>query len=404
LEDLFVTVEELVGINKKERLRAEIDEITLNTLMNTDVVSIAPNESINNALKKMRDLDLHDLPVSADGKRLMGVVSYGTLLRRKNLSIETKVETIMVTPQNVTPDMPLTEVAELFINSGYRQVPVMSNERMVGVISRSDLLGVVQGIRELRDIPVAEIMSPHVKTVKLEDRVLDAVTIMRNMDVRVLPVTDGQERLIGVVGIKDIANYNWAKKDRATTGEIIGENRPAEVEVGSVLVEPAITTGPTTTLGEAVKIMLDRNISSLPVVDKGTLLGIVTKYDIVELIASLKQRNVVYTQISGLGEDDRFSLDMMSKEIEISMKKISPIETPMLFALHVGRYNDVGTNFKYTLHARLITNNRVYTGSSVGWDLIQVTAELMQNLERRIIEHKEERIRHRRRSRNIGHD
>ncbi len=399
-----MTVEELVGINKKERLRAEIDGIGLDTLMETDVATIAPTENVNNALKMMRDLDLHELPVSGDGKRLLGVVSYSTLLRRKNISIETKVESIMVVPQNVTVEMPLTQVAELFINSGFRQVPVMNKERIAGMVSRSHLLGVVRGIRELKDIPVAEIMSPNVRTVELEDRVLDAVTIMKNMDVRVLPVVDGQKRLIGVVGIKDIANYNWTKKDRATTGEIIGENRPAEVAVGSILVEPAVTAGPTTTIGEAAKIMLDRNISSLPVVDGDSLTGIVTKYDLIELVASLRQRNMVYTQISGLGEDDRFALDMMSKEIEISMKKISPIETPMLFALHVGRYNEEGTKFKYSLHARLITDHRVYTGSSAGWDLIQVTAELMQNLERRIIEHKEERIQHRRRSRNIGHD
>ncbi len=398
-----MTVEELVGINKKERLRAEIDEIGLDTLMETTVVTIAPTDTVNNALKKMRDLDLHDLPVSADGKRLLGVISYGTLLRRKNISIETKVETIMVAPQKVTVDMPLTEVAELFLNSGFRQLPVLSDEKLAGWVSRSHLLGVVQRVRELNDIPVLEIMSPNVRTVKLEDHVLEAITIMRDMDIRVLPVVDAQGRPIGVVGIKDIANYNWTKKNRATTGELIGENRPAEVEVGSVLVEPAVTAGPTTTLGEAAKIMLDRNISSLPVVEKGALLGIVTKYDLIELIASLKQRNVVYTQISGLEEDDRFALDMMSKEIEISMKKISPIETPTLFALHVGRYKEVGMNFKYSLHARLITDDRVYTGSSAGWDLIRATSDLMQSFERRIIEHKEEKIQHRRRSRNIGH-
>lgn len=399
-----MTVEELVGINKKERLRAEIDGMSLGGLMETDVVSIAPNETINNALKKMRDLDLHELPVSADGKRLMGVVSYGTLLRRKNISIETKVENIMVVPQRITTEMPLTEVAELFIHSGYRQVPVLSDDKIAGLVSRSHLLGIIQEVRELKDIPVLEIMSPNVKTVKLEDLVADAVTIMRNMDIRVLPVVDDLDRLVGVVGIKDIANYNWTEKNRATTGELIGENRPADMEVGSVLVEPAVTIGPKNTLGEAAKIMLDRNISSLPVVEDSKLLGIVTKYDIVELIASLRQRNMVYMQITGLEDDDRFALDMMSKEVEISMKKISPIETPMLFNLHVGRYKEVGTNFKYTLHARLITAERVYAGSSVDWDLIRGTADLMRNFERRIIDHKEEKIQHRRRSRNIGHD
>jgi CBS-domain-containing membrane protein len=267
------------------------------------------------------------------------------------------------------------------------------------------MLKLIQRIRELTMIPVEEVMSTQVRTVHLKTSVSDAVQTMRTMDIRVLPVVDDGNRLIGVVGIKDIANYNWTEKNRATTGELIGENRPSTVEVGSVLVEPAVTVGPATTLGEAAKVMLDRNISSLPVVEGGILRGIVTKYDFVELVASLRQRNVVYTQISGLGEDDRFALDMMSKEIEISMKKISPIETPMLFTLHVGRYNEVGgTNYKYTLHARLITDDKVYNGNSADWDLIRATADLMRNIERRVIEHKEEKIQHRKRSRNIGHD
>lgn len=399
-----MTAEELVGINRKERLRADVDAMGLGDLMDTNVATIAPNETINDALKRMRDLDMHELPVSSDGKRLLGVVSYGTLLQRKNLSIDTKVETIMVVPQRVTTAMPLTEVAELLIHSGYREVPVSTDGKIAGLVSRSHFLSLVQGIRELKDIPVREIMSPKVRTVKLNDLVGDAVITMRNMDIRVLPVVDGQDRLVGVVGIKDIANYNWTEKNRATTGELIGESRPADVEIRSVVVEPAVTAGPTTTLGEAAKTMLDRNISSLPVVEGGVLVGIITKYDIIELVASLRQRNVVYTQISGLEDDDRFSLDMMSKEIETSIKKISPIETPMLFALHVGRYKEEGTNYKYSLHARLITDDKIYTGSSVDWDLIRATADLMRSFERRIIEHKEEKIQHRRRSRNIGHD
>jgi CBS domain-containing protein len=295
-EDFLMTAEELVGINRKEMLRAQIDDIGLEELLNGTTATIAPSETVNVALQRMRDHDLHELPVTEDGKSLLGVVSYGTLLRRKALSIDTKVESIMIVPQRITVATPITEVAEFFLMSGFRQVPVLRKEAIAGMTSRSDLLKLVQRVGELAAIPISEIMSPDVKTVHLETHVSDAVHTMKNMDIRVLPVVDGNKRLIGVVGIKDIANYHWNEKNRTTTGELIGENRPAQVEVGSVLVEPAFTAGPSTTLGEAAKIMLDRNISSLPVVEDGALLGIVTKYDIIELVASLRQRNMVYTR------------------------------------------------------------------------------------------------------------
>ncbi len=395
--------EELVGVNRKERIRTEVDKMDLGALMSDKFGTVSPSDTVDVVLKRMRDQDIHEVPVTADGETLLGIVSYGTLLKRRNLSIDAKAETVMVMPQLVTPATPVTEVAELFINSGYREVPVTENGSMAGVVSRTDLLQVIREVRELHRIPVSEVMSPEVRTVRLDTSVKDAVKYMSVLDVRVLPVVDDNERIIGIVGIKDIALMNWHERDRQTFGEAAGEKISIDVNVGSVAVEPAVVAPPTMELGEAAKIMQERRISTLPVVDGGRIMGIVTKYDLVELIASLRQRNMMYTQISGLRDDDRFIQDMMMKEIEQSMKKISPIVTPMLFDLHVGMYNDEGLKYKYSLHARLATDDRLFTASSVDWDLIRATADLMRTFERRVIEHKELKLEHRRKTRNIGH-
>jgi CBS domain-containing protein len=395
--------EELVGVNRKERIRTEVDRMGLDTLMSSKFETVSPSDTVNVVLKKMRDLDIHEVPVTAEKKKLLGVVSYGTLLKRRNLSIDAKADTVMTMPQLVTSATPVTEVAELFINSGYREVPVVNNGSITGMVSRTDLLKVVREVRELNRIPVGEIMSPDVRTVKLDTSVRDAVKQMSVLEVRVLPVVDNNERIIGVVGIKDIALVNWHERDRMTFGEAVGEKDPVDVKVGSVAVEPAVVAPPTMELGEAARIMQERRISTLPVVDGGRILGIVTKYDVMELIASLRQRNMMYTQISGLRDDDRFVQDMMMKEIEMSIRKISPISTPLMFDLHVGMYNDEGLNYKYSLHGRLTTDDRVFTASSVDWDLIRATADLMRTFERRVVEHKELKLEHRKRTRNIGH-
>jgi CBS domain-containing protein len=108
----------------------------------------------------MSEMDIHEVPVTADGKRLLGIVSYGTLLKRRNLSIDAKAETVMTMPQLVTPATPVSEVAELFIHSGYREVPVVSDGKIAGIVSRTGLLRVIRDVRELQRIPVSEIMSP----------------------------------------------------------------------------------------------------------------------------------------------------------------------------------------------------------------------------------------------------
>ncbi len=395
--------EELVGANRQERLRAEVDAKGLEKIMNADFETVSPSDTVNVVLKRMRELDMHEMPVAVDGGKLMGVVSYGTLLKRRNVSIETKAETLLLRPQNVTVLSPVTEVAEIMINSGFRELPVTRDGTIIGVVSRSGLLRIIQEVKELQRIPVSEVMSKEVRTVRLDTSVKDAVRYMSAMEVRVLPVVDDRDRIIGVVGIKDISHANWHLRDRATVGELAGESIPIEVKVGSVAVEPAVVAGPDMTLGEAAKIMLDRGISTLPVVDFGKLLGIVTKYDLIALLASLRQRSKLYIQISGLSDDDRFSQEMMVAEIEGSMKKIAAIETPVMFDLHVAAYKDEGLNYKYSLHGRLTTDDRLYTASSTEWDLVQATSTLMKTFERRVIDHKEQKLDHRRRTKNIGH-
>jgi hypothetical protein len=137
-------------------------------------------------------------------------------------------------------------------------------------------------------------------------------------------------------------------------------------------------------------------------VDDGDLVGILTKYDIIELLASFRQRDMVYTQITGLDQDDRFAVEEIDSTITQSLHKIAKISRPMLFTLHVTKYHANGGNLKYSLNGRLITEGRIWVASAVDWDIIRATNALMQKFERRVIEKKEERLAHRKKNKNGG--
>lgn len=398
-----MTAEELVGMNKKEMLRAKIESIRLSDVMDEEFVTVRPDDRLGDVLARMTELDLHEIPVSKDGKRIEGLVSYGTMLRRKNLSTEAKASTIMVSPPNVPPDAAITEVAEILLREGYRQLPIVEDGRIAGVVSRSHILSVVKNVQDVQDVPVESIMTTDARTVGGKDRVVDAVTTMRNLDIRIMPVVDDPGRIMGIVGIKDIANYNWRGKRRQTIGEVVGNSYPADVLVESVMIEEPVTIPPGTTVGEAAGIMLDRRISTLPVVDDRELLGVVTTFDLVELVASFRRRDMMYMQITGLENEDRFESEQMERIITQSMQKIARIIPPLMFSLHVGKYKQEGLKTKYSLNGRLVTIDGVMNSNSSQWDLIQATADLMAIFERRVIERKEEKLEHRRRSRNIGH-
>lgn len=398
-----MTAEELVGLNRKERLRAEIESIDLRDHMSREYPYVGPDDTVSEVLSKMRDFDLHEVPVLGDGRDMAGVVSYGTLLKRKGLAASTKAGTLAIDPPEIAPDTTVTKVAEAFIFTGFRQLPVVEGRRMVGMVSRTDLLKIVKMMKDIGEIPIEYIMSPQVQSVTEDDRVIDAIILMRNLDIRVLPALDGMGRLSGIMGIKDIADYNWKEKRRQTVGEMAGDKIPVEVTVKSVMNRSPVTASPSSPLRDAARIMIDRNISTLPIVRDGALAGIATKYDIVELLASFRQRSMMYMQITGLEPEERFVLDQMEKEITATMQKIARITPPLMLTVHVSRINAEGLNYLYTLNGRLTTDREVMVGNAEDWNLIKATQSLMRSFERRLVENKERRLDHRRRSKNIGH-
>ncbi len=391
--------EGLETVRMRELVRSLIESYKLEDVMRTEYESAGPEDSVSDVVAKMKAADLHEIPVVEDSNKLMGVVSYGSLVRKKNIPTSTKAKTVLESPPRLTAEMPITQVAELMVSTSYRQIPVVRGKKILGVISRKEIIQIVADMKDLKGIRAADIMTGEVQTISPKDSIKQAVDIMRKLEVRTLPVVDEGGKLTGIIGIKDIANYNWRLQRRETVGEFTGNRNPVEVEVESLAVDNPVTIRRETSIGEAVRIMLDRNISTLPVVEEDRLAGILTTYDIVELVASFRPRDIVYVQITGLEDEDRHSLDVMDKEIQSEIARIAKISRPLLFTLHVTKYHHTGNSAKYSLSGRLITEEKIFVAKASEWNLMKATVEIMQRLQRLVREAKEERIDQRKRAR-----
>jgi CBS domain-containing protein len=391
--------ENIEAMKKRELLRSQIDSISLSSLMDEKFETVDPEMGLTDVVAKMRAKNLHEMPVTENGKKLIGVISYRSIIRRKNLVIGTKVRSAMDLPPDISPETMITKVAEQFLSTGYRQIPVLKGSKIVGIVSRSDIASIIPKIKDLRAIKVQNIMTRQVQTAQEDEPIKNAIETMRKLDIRTLPVVDGEGKLTGIIGIRDIVNYNWNGGRRETKGEISGEKNPVEVKVGSLASEAVVTIPPEATLNDAVKLMSSKKVSALPVVEKDEMVGIVTLYDVVELIASFGQRDMVYMQITGLEEEDRFSLDVMEREIQNGLAKIAKITRPQLFTMHVTKHHGAGNRSKYSLSARLFTANGAFIASSVDWSLIKATVDLMNVFDAKVMGKKEERLDKKKRSR-----
>jgi acetoin utilization protein AcuB len=107
--------------------------------MNTDVISINIDDSIQDALTLINEHDLRTLPVLQEGK-LIGVIS-DTAVKKVKTSELPQVKDIMTkNPPTVPPDFTVEETADLLMKEKIYSIPVEDKwGRILGIISRDDL-------------------------------------------------------------------------------------------------------------------------------------------------------------------------------------------------------------------------------------------------------------------------
>jgi len=108
--------------------------------------------------------------------------------------------------------------------------------------------------------------------------VLEARRLMVKEKIRHLLITESDGRLVGIVTDRDIRLNLPSQATSLSVWEI--NHLLTKLTVGEVMTRAVITVGPEREARDAAVLMLDHAIGALPVMDGGTLVGIVTETDI----------------------------------------------------------------------------------------------------------------------------
>jgi acetoin utilization protein AcuB len=174
--------------------------LSVRDIMATNLVTVGPNEASQRAYQLMRDHRFRHLPVVANG-RLVGILSDRDLrpiLFSPGLA-ETRVADLMTEqPTTIAPDAGVEDAASLLVVKKIGCLPVVEGDRLIGIITETDLLAVL-----------VELLGLLTQSMRLDIRVpggLDSyermVGIIRSHDVRILSVgavpEDGGETVFSV--------------------------------------------------------------------------------------------------------------------------------------------------------------------------------------------------------------
>lgn len=107
-------------------------------------------------------------------------------------------------------------------------IPVCEGEKLVGMVTDRDIVvrGVAQEL-ELGTMKLVDVMSAHVRCAREDDDVDCVLGEMAEAQIRRMPVVDGNQRLVGIVSLGDIAAKNPG--DEADVAMSLGDiSSPAE--------------------------------------------------------------------------------------------------------------------------------------------------------------------------------
>jgi len=132
---------------------------------------------------------------------------------------------------------------------------------------------------------VRDRMTPNPVTVTPETTFPEAFRLMREHRFRRLPVVDKKGRLVGIVVEKDMLH---ASPSAATSLSVFEINYLlSKLKVEEVMTSPVITVEGDLPVEEAARVMVEHKIGSLPVMDDGKLVGIITETDIFKLFVEI---------------------------------------------------------------------------------------------------------------------
>lgn len=175
---------------------------------------------------------------------------------------------------------------------------------------------------------VRDVMTTRVVSVRTDASFKEMAAMLRSGRISAFPVLDQADRVVGVVSEADLLVKEAVQADGTSILAAlrhVGEDSKANgVTAGDLMTHPAITIGPDAPVAEAARLMYDRRVKRLPVVNRaGRLVGIISRVDVLAVFSRADSEirdEIVHAAIPSVfaAERNRFGVTVKDGVVTIS--------------------------------------------------------------------------------------
>jgi predicted transcriptional regulator len=357
-------------------------------IMTKKFISLKPEDNISKLISLIEKYHLRQILV-VENKKLKGII-YSKELAKKGIRDpeKMKVNSVMnFPPPTLSSEGKINEAAELILKTGLRALPVVENNKVIGIVSLFDIVNAASKMKEFRQTTAETIMSiPEI--IEDDTDIGRARILMREKNISRIPIIDKNKKLCGIVTIFDLLKA-VKPRERIDFYSMAAEKETImKIPVSTIMNDSPLTVGRTMTLNEITNLMNRYKEDGVIVAENQFPVGVLTAKDLLEVYVSSLEQKGVYYQIVGLVDEDEFVISTVDRMVRDTIQKMSKMFKPQFFFLHVKRYDKPG-KIKYSIRTRFLTNRGTFVSKSYAWDLRTAVDTSLDKLQRIMIKERE---------------
>lgn len=323
VSDGIITVAPVQTISHRTSKRLIPRQLKVQDAMTVSPTTVGTQTPVQEVIRQLLSSDFNAVPVVDDHHRPIGIITQGDLIDRAGMPVriglleefgrerldaylgsmgQLPAGHVMTKPVvTIEPDRPLVEAVNLMLQRHLKRLPVVDVDGvLIGILARVDIFRTISrtspdwsGLRA-RQIDVAnlrtvrDIMRRDTHTVAPDAPVEEVIRVIDTNDIQRVAVVDGEGRLLGLIGDRDVLaafgdsreglwqhllnRLSPAGATRQAASSLAGKTacEVMRVDLASVREDTAID--------EAIRLMTDRGLKRLPVIDaEGRFRGMISR-------------------------------------------------------------------------------------------------------------------------------
>ncbi len=274
---------------------------TAKDVMNENIITLGPDKTIRETVSKMEKHGIKEIPIT-ENEKILGMVTYYDILDIFRATPEEKISRLMINPPKVEKDEKLEKIITIMVKSGIEAIPVVENEKIIGLISDYDILKNITEDERLKEMKISDVMNESVKLLNEDDPISKARRIMRFHKWERLPIVDKNGKCLGMISSIDILKsfYRFPKEKMGREDRAGKKTNPLLAPVKNLMEKEFPKLNPEDSVSKSLKEILEKQLKGVPVLDKNNYaIGVFERWNILDNLVERKFKEGVWLNFSG---------------------------------------------------------------------------------------------------------